>query len=150
MPYDLEERMFIEINKYKENSQKPKSKFQILMSHDKPYDLEERTFNYAKDVRLYIEMLTKNPVIWEDLKQLTRASGSVGANYIEAKENLGERDKLMKLKICRKEAKESNYWLKLINFNHAEKEIVDINKDLQDEAIELVNIFSSMINKSNR
>jgi len=46
------------------------------------------------------------------LNSLVRASGSVGANYIEANESLSKKDFLMRVKICRKEAKESRYWLR--------------------------------------
>ena len=51
----------------------------------------------------------------EDGKQLVRSSGSVGANYIEANEALSKKDFIMRIKICRKEAKESRYWLKLVD-----------------------------------
>ena len=51
-------------------------------------------------------------------KQLIRAATSVGANYIEANEALGKKDFLMRIRICRKEAKECGYWLKLVEVNH--------------------------------
>ena len=51
----------------------------------------------------------------EDGKQLIKASGSVGGNYVEANEALGKKDFLMRIRISRKEAKESAYWLRLIN-----------------------------------
>jgi len=50
----------------------------------------------------------------EYMRQLIRASGSVGANYIEASDDLGKLDEKMKIKISRREAKESIYWLQLI------------------------------------
>jgi len=60
----------------------------------------------------------------EYIGQLIRSSGSVGANYIEASESLGKADELMKLKISRREAKESIHWLKLIvTYNRADLEI---------------------------
>ena len=87
------------------------------------YDLEDRTFKFAKDVRFFINSLNKNISNIEDAKQLVKASGSVGANYIEANESLSKKDFLMRIKISRKEAKESVYWLKLINeTNSIEKE----------------------------
>jgi four helix bundle protein len=81
-----------------------------------------------------------------DKIQLVRSSGSVGANYIEANESLGKRDFLFKLKICRKEAKESVYWLRLI---HDLTGIMqnEVN-NLIDEANQLKKIFSSIIEKS--
>ena len=72
----------------------------------KPYDLEERTFLFAKECRIYIKNLPKTASNIEDGKQLIRSSGSVGANYIEANEKLGDKDLLFRLKISRKEAKE--------------------------------------------
>ena len=62
------------------------------------YDLEERTFLFAKRVRIWIKQLSKSVANVEDSKQLIRASGSVGANYIEANESLSKRDFLMRIK----------------------------------------------------
>ncbi|WP_423819998.1 four helix bundle protein [Salinimicrobium sp. TIG7-5_MAKvit] len=80
----------------------------------KPYNLEERTFDFARQCRLLISKLLKTISNIEDGKQLIRSSGSVGANYIEANEKLGDKDFSFRLKIARKEAKESAYWLKLL------------------------------------
>ena len=79
------------------------------------------------------------------MRQLIRASSSIGANYIEANESLGKRDFPMHLKISRKEAKESEYWLKLI------KEINENSfkcDDLIKEARELKYIFTTIIEKT--
>ena len=84
---------------------------------------------------------------FEDSKQLVRSSGSVGANYIEANESLSKKDFLHRIKISRKESKESNYWLKLIDTSNnprLEKE----KKALIQEAIELMKIFSAIMRKS--
>lgn len=82
---------------------------------NKPYDLEERTFLFARECRLYIKTLPKTASNIEDGKQLIRSSGLVGANYIEANEKLGDKDLTFRLKITRKEAKESKYWLQLLH-----------------------------------
>jgi four helix bundle protein len=79
------------------------------------YDLEQRTFLFAKDIRLVVKTLPKTIANIEDSKQVVKASGSVGANYIEANESLGKKDFLMRIKISRKESKEGAYWLRLIN-----------------------------------
>ncbi|MHC4501304.1 MAG: four helix bundle protein, partial [Planctomycetota bacterium] len=76
------------------------------------YDLEDRTFEFASRVRAFLKKLNKTIANIEDGKQLVRASGSVGANYIEANEALSKKDFAMRVKICRKEAKESRYWLR--------------------------------------
>jgi len=63
------------------------------IQNSKPvYDLEERTYQFAKAVRLFVKTLPKTIAIIEDGKQLIKASGSVGANYIEANESLGKKD----------------------------------------------------------
>ncbi|MDR4499516.1 MAG: four helix bundle protein [Candidatus Scalindua sp.] len=77
----------------------------------KQYDLEERTFQFAKKISLYIKKFSRTISNTEYGKQVVRASGSVGANYIEANEALSKKDFIMRIKICRKEAKESAYWL---------------------------------------
>src|SRR6266704_5173507 len=78
------------------------------MSSDnsKPYDLEERTFQFAKASRAFVKQLPRTISNVEDVKQFIRASGSIGANYIEANEASGKRDFVMKIKICRREVKE--------------------------------------------
>jgi len=81
---------------------------------NKVYDLEERTYRFAKQVASFCRKLPKNIINIEYLKQVIRSSGSVGANYIEANEALSKKDFQMRIKICRKEAKESAYWLRLI------------------------------------
>jgi four helix bundle protein len=111
------------------------------------YNLEARTFEFAKKVRSFIKKIPKTISNIEDAKQLTRSSGSVGANYIEANESLSKKDFLMRAKISRKEAKESRYWLKLIDTQ--DKDELEIERaTLVQESTELVQIFSSIINKT--
>ena len=90
-----------------------------MTKHSKPkrYDLEDRTLKFAKDVRTFIKLLPKTAAHFEDGKQLIRSSGSVGANYIEANDSLSKKDFLMRIKISRKEAKESRYWLRLLDID---------------------------------
>jgi len=98
-------------------------------------------------VRLFVKTLPKTTANFEDLKQVVRASGSVGANYIEANESLGKKDFLMRVKICRKEAKESVFFLGLINQNNNLENKSEAERLIQ-EATELKKIFSSIIEKS--
>jgi four helix bundle protein len=118
------------------------------IQNSKPvYDLEERTFKFAKAVRLFVKTLPKTMANIEDGKQVIKASGSVGANYREANESLSKKDFVMRIKICRKEAKESAYWLRLIH----ETNNLENAKDLQgliQEANEFKKIFSSILEKS--
>src|SRR6516164_2698161 len=86
------------------------------MEHkSKPRDLEERTFRFAELVRGFVKQLPRTISNTEDVRQLVRASGSVAANWIEADEALSRKDFLMRVKICRKEAKESRLFLRLID-----------------------------------
>ena len=107
---------------------------------NKIYDLEERTYQFAKSVGLFCRKLPKTAANIEYMKQVIRASGSTGANYIEANESLSKKDFVMRIKICRKEAKEAAYWLRLImetnDLSFSEEAIL-----LFDEAIELKKIF---------
>ena len=111
------------------------------------YDLEERTFQFAKNVRLFVKTFPKTIANIEDGKQLVKASGSVGANYIEANEALSKKDFKMRIKICRKEEKESAYWLRLIDETNILNNSDDANY-LTQEATELTKIFSSILEKS--
>ncbi len=82
----------------------------------------------------------------EDTRQLIRASGSIGANYIEANEAFSKKDFVLRVKICRKEAKEARYWLRLIETN---SEPTDNERhELVQEAQELMNIFGAIVRKS--
>lgn len=111
----------------------------------KEFDLEKRTYEYARRCRDLVLGLPKNQANFEYGDQLIRASGSVAANYIEANEALSKKDFIMRLRICRKEAKESKLWLNLILVKPEQ----DIERQsLITEAFELVKIFSSIIDKN--
>ena len=106
------------------------------------YDLDKRTFIFAKNVREYVEKLPKKITNTEISRQLMRSAGSVGANYIEADESLSRKDFIMRIKICKKEAKESRYWLELSVPRSEEKQL---KTHLIDESTQLVKIFSTII-----
>jgi four helix bundle protein len=115
--------------------------------NSKRYDLEARTCEFARDVRAFVKTLPRTVANHEDIRQLVRASGSVGANYIEANESLGKKDFVMRIKISRKEAKESRYWLRLVDTS-AEQSVKDTRDALIQEATELMNIFGAIVRKS--
>jgi four helix bundle protein len=102
------------------------------------FDLEQRTYSFAKTVRKYISSINKSLTNLDDIKQLLRSSGSIGANYIEANESMSKKDFLYKLKICRKESKETVYWLKLID---------EDNLKLINEATEIMKIIGAIITR---
>jgi len=112
----------------------------------KQYDLEDRTRKFAKNCRAFVKQLPDNTVNFEDGKQLTRSSGSVAANYIEANEALSKKDFKHRIKICRKEAKESNLWLDTCDTDS--KDLQKECKKLMGESTELMKIFASILQKS--
>src|SRR3990167_3027285 len=115
--------------------------------NSKQYDLEERTFKFAKDCRDLVKQLLRSAGNIEDGKQLIKASGSVGANYIEANEALSKKDFIHRIKICRKESKESRYWLSLV-YTGGDKKLETERMKLLKESTELMKIFSSIMRKS--
>jgi len=114
----------------------------FVLEKSQIYDLEERTFQFAKNVRLFLKKIKQTLHNRDDHIQLRKASGSVGANYIEANESLGKKDFAMRIKISRKESKESAYWLRLIlDTEDLDKNLHSEGKMLFDEAVELKKIF---------
>ena len=152
--YDLEDR------NPKSEIRNPKSetnpKFEIqnskpadweLVTNNKQYDLEDRTLAFARNVRSFLKRIPRTMSNTEDASQLLRASGSVGANYIEANESLSKKDFLMRIKICRKEAKECGYWLKLLDAGRDPKLAPEKDRLIQ-ESLELTSIFGAILRKS--
>ncbi len=108
--------------------------------------LEERFFEFAKNTRDFCRKCKWDVINIEYIRQLICSSGSVGANYIEASDDFGKADEKMKIKIARREAKESAYWLKLILIYD------DTNLELQrniliDEASQIRKILSAILMK---
>jgi len=115
------------------------------IQNPKQYDLEERTFKFAKRVIEYVNAAPKSIANIEISKQLVRSAGSVGANYIEANESISKKDFVLRIKISRKEAKESRYWIGLSN---SRKEQESEKELLIKEATELMNIFGAILRKT--
>lgn len=116
----------------------------IQNPNSKQYDLEEQTFLFAQKVNEYVGKLPKTISNIENGRQLIKSSGSVGANYIEANEALSKKDFVMRIKISKKEAKESRYWLRLTNPNAEE---ITTKEGLIGEGTELMKIFGSILEK---
>jgi four helix bundle protein len=91
---------------------------------------------FAKAVRAFVKRLPRTICNIEDVKQLVRSSGSVGANFIEANESLGK-----------KEAKESRYWLRLIDTD-ANADLERVRDELIQESTELMNICGAIVQKT--
>jgi four helix bundle protein len=113
----------------------------------KRFDLEDRTFRFAKRVRDLVRRLPRTVCNLEDVKQVVRSSGSVGANYIEANESLSKKDFHHRIRISRKEAKETAYWLRLLD-THGNEQLEAQREELTTEARELMRIFAAILRNS--
>lgn len=109
-------------------------------------ELEDRFYNFAKRVRDFCLKLKWDLINSEYIRQLIKASGSVGANYIEASDDLGKLDEKMKIKISRREAKESIHWLNLI-LTYGNVELEKERLILVDEAVQIKKILSTILKR---
>ena len=112
---------------------------------NKKYDLEERTSKFAKDCIDLCKLLMRDIVNIQLMGQLVRSSASVGANYREANDTATKKDFLHRINICRREAKESKYWLELLA--HANQKFSEKVAPLIDEGLQLTRIFSAIAKK---
>lgn len=112
----------------------------------KKYDLGERTYKFAKNVRDFIKEVPKYNTNSIYISQLIRSSSSIGANFIEANEALSKKDFYHRVKICRKEAKETNFWLKLLDISSNLSLKSKLNSLVQ-EVNELMKIFGAIVSK---
>ncbi len=106
-------------------------------------NLEERTLEFSKKLLVFCKNLPKNNVDNTLINQVVRSGTSIGANYREANNKLGKKDFVNRLRIARKEAKETSYWLDLIKTFNNSNEI----EWLIQETTELRNILSAIITK---
>lgn len=109
-------------------------------------ELEKRTQDFSLSVRNFCLLCKHDLINREYIKQVIRSAGSVGANYIEANDSLGVNDKKMKLRISKKEAKETKYWLNHI-LTYENKEHETERLFLLKEANELMLIFAAILRK---
>lgn len=107
------------------------------------YDLEERTVKFGEDIIVFSRILIKDIITIPLVKQIIRSATSVGANYCEANGASSKKDFKNKIHICKKEAKETKYWLQLIAKASPEK--AEECRKLWKEAQELTMIFSKII-----
>lgn len=112
------------------------------------FDLEERTTEFAKRIIRLCKALPNNPINSRLIGQAVGSAGSVGANYREANDSLGKKDFIHRLKIARREAKETIHWLELIE--EANPELKSRMQNIKQEAKELKNILSAIIDKTEK
>lgn len=115
-------------------------------SSHKRYDLEERSTEFARRIIRLCKELPRNPINNRLIGQIVGSAGSVGANYREANDALGKKDFIHRLKIARKESKETIHWLILIE--EANEEFKSRMISSHKEAGELKNILSAIIKKA--
>jgi four helix bundle protein len=109
------------------------------------YDLEERTLDFGKRIIRMAKSLPKNTINFKLIDQVVRSGTSMGANYREANETETKKDFKYRIRICRKEGKETIYWLKsIIEANPEFKKRIE---PLLQESSELVKIFASILEK---
>jgi four helix bundle protein len=119
----------------------------MTINQKKRYDLKKRTFLFAKNVIEYVDNLPKKVSGIEIGRQLIRSAGSVDANYIESDEALSQKDFVMRIKICEKEAKESRYWLEL---SCPLKQNEQSKSHLVEESTQLIKIFATIIKNTSQ
>jgi len=113
-----------------------------MKNAEKSFDLEERTAKFGEDIIEFCKKAPKNTVTLPVIDQLIRAGTSVGANYCEANGASSRRDFKNKIFICKKEAKESQFWLRMMA--KAVDELKEDCRRLWQEAKELAMIFSKI------
>lgn len=119
---------------------------QVQNQNDKIYDLEERTAKFGESVIMFVRNLEKNEVTKPLISQIIRSSTSIGANYMEADGAESGKDFKHKIALCKKEAKETKHWLRMIST--AAPDSKDDCRKLWKEAHELTLIFSAIINSA--
>lgn len=108
--------------------------------------MEERTTDFARGVVRFCKQLPGGPINDRLIGQVAGSAGSIGANYREANDALGKKDFIHRMKIARKETKETIHWCILLE--EANVGVTQELRALRQEATELRNIFSSIIAKS--
>lgn len=109
-------------------------------------ELEDRFERFAIETRDFCRGLQWDVINVQYVRQLIRSSSSIGANYLEASDDLGKQDEKMKIKISRREAKESIHWLKLV-LTYDNQELESKRLKLLDEGIQITRILSAILNK---
>lgn len=124
-----------------------KSKVQMSNEDQNPktkiYDLKERTIAFGEAIIAFAKRLPRTAITLPLIGQIVRSGTSVAANYMEADTAITKKDFKYKLSLCRKEAKETNFWLRMLII--ASPEFTNEAKILQQESWELVLIFSSIL-----
>jgi four helix bundle protein len=112
---------------------------------ERAYDLEERTARYGEAIIAFAKKVPKNGITLPLIDQLVRSGTSVGANYCEAAEAVSKKEFRCKTAICKKESRETKYWLRMVA---AAEEVMKLDaRPLWQEAKELLLIFAAIYRK---
>ncbi|AKM81920.1 TPA: four helix bundle protein [Candidatus Berkelbacteria bacterium] len=99
----------------------------------KVFDLGKRTTNFGVEIILFCKQIQQNSVSRPIISQLVRSGTSIGANYSEANEFVTKKDFQYKISIAKKEAKETLYWLKMVDcFEENKIKISNLAKEVQE------------------
>ncbi|MBU3979334.1 four helix bundle protein [Patescibacteria group bacterium] len=110
------------------------------------YNLETRTIKFSGDIIIFVSKLPKSNINNPLINQLIRSATSIGANYCEANGASSRKDFKNKIYICKKEAKETKHWLRLLA--RANPDFSEEFRKLWSEAQELLLIFSKILTSS--
>lgn len=110
------------------------------------YDLEGRTILFSENIISLCKRIPQNIINNPLINQLIRSATSIGANYHEANGGSSKKDFKNKIFICKKESKETMYWLHLLK--KANKELENEIALLWQEAHELTLIFSKIVSNT--
>jgi four helix bundle protein len=125
------------------SNNKAQSSNEVQSSNNKIYDLEERTARFGEDIIEFAKSLMRDEINRSLISQVVRSATSVGANYMEADGAESKKDFRHKIVLCKKEAKETKHWLRMIA--KANSQIDSDCSRLRQEAQELTLIFSSIL-----
>ncbi len=113
-----------------------------MSNSEKSKQLEQRTFKFSEEVIKLCRKIEKNNISNPIINQLVRSGTSIGANYLEANNASSKKDFANKIFICKKEAEETKYWLKILSLISVEKELID---GLYSECQQLTMIFQKIV-----
>lgn len=131
------------MNTQQSSNVKAQSSNEVQNSNVKVYDLEERTARFGEEIIKFVKNLKISEVNRPLISQVVRSATSIGANYMEADGAESKKDFQHKIALCKKEAKETKHWLRMIAIANSDKE--SMCRKLWQEAQELTLIFSSII-----
>jgi len=118
------------------------------LKNDQKYDLEERTAKFGEEIIKFANKVSKNVITLPLVSQLVKAGTSVGANYCEADDAESRKDFQHKIGICKKEARETKHWLRMIVV--AAPELKEEARKHWKEAQELNLIFNAIVKSTSK